>query len=255
MSSTTKAFNILEALLESKGPTPLTDIARRCELPKPTVHRILRGMVDDGYVQANTGGRYSTGPRLLSLSGRALLHQDLRTNTGPILRDLQRSTGYAVHFAALAGHEAVYVEKIDAARPYQMASRVGAKISLHCTAVGKAILAALPPDALAQHLDSVRLTKHTDLSLTTRKALLAELDEIRQQDYSIDDEENERNVRCVGSVVYNTLSQVFGAVSISGLTFQFSLEHAHELGPIVHEAAVALSHALGFEAGRPIHAD
>lgn len=251
MSSTTKAFSILEALLKSKGPTQLTDVARGCGLPKPTVHRILQVMAADGYVQATDGGRYAVGPRLLTLSGRALLHQDHRTSTGPILRDLQRRTGYTVHFAVLAGSEAVYIDKIEPASPYRMASRIGGRIALHCTAIGKAILAALPADALEHHLGSMTPAEHTDASRATERDLLAEIELIRSRGYAIDDEENELNVRCVGSVVHDSLGRVFGAVSVSGLTFQFSLEQAHELGPNIRDAATALSRALGSGTAEP----
>lgn len=244
-NSTTKTMHVLEGLLLSDGSAQLADIARRCSLPKPTVHRILQTLVADAYVQADGEGRYAAGPRLLVLAGRVLQRRDYQSVGQPILRTLQSRTGHTVHFAILAGHEAVYVDKVEPREAYQMASRVGMRIPLHCTAIGKAVLAASPRDYLEDHLRSVSLTKRTDRTLVTKAALRDEMARIREVGYAIDEEENEANVRCVGAAVVDHLGHAIGGISVSSLTFRLPPEEAHSLGPVVRAAAQEISTAMG----------
>ena len=146
-------------------------IAERAGLPKSTVHRILRRLVERGYARAQGDGVYVLGPRILALAG-GMLDQ---LNAGPagraVLRSLHADVGHTVHFAMLLGDEAVYVEKlVDPDLPYQTASRVGMRIPLHCTSIGKALLAAMPPEEAASLLGRGRLARRTEKTLVTTGA-------------------------------------------------------------------------------------
>jgi IclR family acetate operon transcriptional repressor len=251
VDATEKTLNVLDALDVSRanGNSRLGDIAERAQLPKSTVHRILRRLVEHGYARAEGAGHYVLGPRVLTMAG-AMLHQlDATAWALPILRQLHAEVGHTVHFAMLSDDEAVYLEKlVDPNLPYQFASRVGGRIPLHCTAIGKSLLAAMPPAEAGELLSRRGLVRRTPNTLVSAAAIRAELDRVRERGFAIDDEENERNIRCVGSAVRDHRGAPTHAISVSALTVELSLEDAVALGPRVMAAARAVSEALGARA-------
>jgi IclR family transcriptional regulator, KDG regulon repressor len=252
MDAAEKVLGVIDALDAGRGngESRLGEIARRVDLPKSTVHRILSRLVERGYARAEGDGVYALGPRILGLAGEMLHRLDPGALALPILRDLHADVGHTVHFAALDGDEAVYLEKLaDPALPYQFASRVGGRIPLHCTAIGKALLAALPPEDSRALLRRGRLVQRTPSTLTAPAALAAELERIRERGFAIDDEENERNVRCVGGALLDHRGRPAWAISVSALTIDFALDDALALGPRVMSAAQSLSRALGAPTG------
>ena len=244
LDATQKTLSVLDALEASASR--LGDIAERAGLPKSTVHRILRRLVDYGYARAEGDGRYVLGPRVLTMAGAALQHLDAAAWARPVLRELHSDVGHTVHFAMLADDDAVYLEKlVDPNLPYQFASRVGGRIPLHCTAMGKALLAAMDRVLARELLGRRELTRRTAHTLVTVDEIDAELDRIRARGFAIDDEENERNIRCVGAAVRDHRGVPSHAISVSALTVEVSVEHALALGPRVVAAARAVSEVLG----------
>jgi IclR family transcriptional regulator, acetate operon repressor len=250
MDAAQKTLSVLDALaVDAAGATRLGDIAARAGLPRSTVQRILQRLVEHGYARAEGEGRYVAGPRVLALAGGVLRQLDHGYLT-PVLSALREDVGYTVHFALLTGHEATYIEKLEVpGAGYHMASRVGGRMPLHCTSIGKAILAALPVAERRALLQRSELVARTPRTLVTLPELDRELDQVRERGYAVDDEENERNIRCIGAAVYDNRDRPTGAVSVSALTLDLSPEEVPAVGSRVRVAADALSQALG--ASRP----
>jgi len=248
MDAAEKTLSVLDALgtTQADGGSRLGSIAARAELPKSTVHRILKRLVERGYARAQGDGVYVLGPRILAMAGGMLDQLDAGPAARAVLRDLHADVGHTVHFAMLSGDEAVYVEKlVDPNLPYQTASRVGGRIPLHCTAIGKSILATMAPEEARTLLARRKLVRRTPNTRVTPTAIRAELDRVRNQGFAIDDEENERNIRCVGSAVVDHRGRPAGAVSVSALTVELGYEDAMAMGPRVQAAGEALSETLG----------
>ena len=151
----------------------------------------LGRLVEHGYARAEGGGRYVLGPRVLTMAGAMLQQHDSGAWAGPILRELHAEVGHTVHFAMLSDDEAVYLEKlVDPGLPYRFASRVGGRMPLHCTAIGKAILAALPPEE-GRVIDRLDCPARTPATLIYVGALREELAAVRERGFAVDDEENE----------------------------------------------------------------
>jgi IclR family acetate operon transcriptional repressor len=222
MDAAEKTLAVLDALaVRDDGADRLADVAKRAGVPRSTAHRILQRLVERGYARAAGDGRYVPGARVLALAGDALRDLD-RGRIAPILEALRDDLGHTVHLALLTGSEATYVEKLEARDSgYQMASRVGMRLALETTAIGKAILAALPDDG---RLDA------------------GERRRIRDRGYALDDQENERNVRCVGAAVLDEHGRPTGAVSVSALTLDLALDDVPAIGARVAAAARELSH-------------
>src|SRR4051794_27083288 len=143
-TSVEKAMRILEALAVEDGPHRLMDVAERAGVPRSTAYRVLATLGAQGFAQNCGDGRYGIGSRLGGLGARVV--RMLSTGVGPTLQELQRGAGgNTVHLAVRVGDHAVYLHKVDNDKPYEMRSRVGNQLPLHSTAIGKAILAHLPP--------------------------------------------------------------------------------------------------------------
>lgn len=239
-SAADKTLEVLEALADHAR---VADIAKSTALPKPTVHRILQTLVRHGFARTDGQGEYVGGPRILSLAGRFLQRLDIAEQVRPILRDLQERTGWTVHLALLSGDEAVYVAKLEGAKPYTLASRVGMSLRLHCTSIGKAILATMPDAEVRALVARTGMTARTEHTLTDEDSLLADLAEVRRRGYAEDHEENEAGVRAVGAAVFDHTGEVFGAVSAAALIYQD--DPLSERGDLVVKAAADVSRSLG----------
>ncbi len=238
-----KVLRVLDGLPDHSR---LADLARFTGLPKSTVHRILQTLVADGFAAYDErGGSYSPGPRLMGLAGRTLGGVDVASGAEPALRRLQEHTSATVHLAVLAGDEAVYVRKLEGNKPYRMVSRVGMSIPLHCTSIGKAILAGFSDEDVRAVLDRTGMAARTPATLTTPERLIDDLRAIRARGWSRDDEENESGIVCVGAGVRDQSGRTVAAVSVSQLASDPTRTDLDELGPWVARAADEVSTAFG----------
>jgi len=238
-----KVLRTLDALPDHSR---LGDLARATDLPKSTVHRILQTMVAEGFVHLDEGaGRYTPGPRLLGLAGRTLGRADAAAGAEPVLQRLQQRTGATVHLAVRSGDEAVYIRKVEGNKPYRMVSRVGMAIPLHCTGIGKAILAGLSNDEVDEFGRRADLVRRTPATITDVEGLLADVAAIRRRGWAIDLEENEVGILCVGAGVRDHTGAVTAALSVSQLKSDQDGIALDALGPMVAAAAAEVSATFG----------
>jgi IclR family acetate operon transcriptional repressor len=240
-TATDKTVEVLDALSEH---TRLGDIAAATGLPKATVHRILQTMVERGFARSTGTGDYFSGPRLLTMAGRVLRHLDLPGQVRPHLEELQRRTSRTVHLALRSGDEAVYAVKIEAAKPYQLTSRVGMSLHLHSTSIGKAMLAAMPDEEVVALARRTGLPPRTPRTITDIDRLVGELARTRDRGWAEDHEENELGVCAAGAAVIDHTGHVVGAVSAATLAYE-AAGSDEEIGRQVAHAAREVSRALG----------
>ena len=230
-----KALVVLEALAEH---TRISELAKVTGFPKSTVHRVLKALVDQGFAVPTAEGGYRIGPKVLVLAGNVLQPVDSVERARPTLAALQASTGCAVHFAMLLGDELVYVDKVEGGKPYRMASRIGGRLPLHCTAIGKAVLST-------RDILPLELVARTPGTITDPVRLRAQLDRVRSCGFALDEQENEPGVRCVGAAVRNHNGTVVGGLSVSTLALEHTVPELIAMGPRVVRAARDVSRALG----------
>lgn len=244
-SAIDRALDLLSIVVHARKPLTLAEIAAEAELPKPTAHRILRILVARNLLRQSHDRSYRLGSEMYALSGETLAQLDFAREARPALEWLHDVTPDAIHFAALTGGALVCVDKIEGRRPYRMASTVGATMGMHCTAIGKLVLAFLPEESAEPHLTTDQMTARTPSTITSHRQMKRELAEIRRRGFAIDDEENEENIRCVGAPVFTASGGVVGGVSVAAPTFNLSLDQALALAPSVVTAACRVSSALG----------
>ena len=177
-SAIDKTLMVLDAVLEHSR---FTDVVTATGLAKSTVHRIMASLVEHEFVAQSEDGSYHPGPKALRLAGHALTNVDLATVARPVLADLVAQTRCTVHVGLLNGDEAIYVARLDGPKPYRMPSRVGKAFWLHCTGIGKALLAERDEEALDALVTRTGLPARTPLTHTTASSLKADLAQVKSR--------------------------------------------------------------------------
>lgn len=237
-----KVVRVVEALTEHSG---VSEISRTTGLPTSTVHRIIQELVSLGWVRGDGDHGYLPGAGLLTLSARAASDAAMSI-VGPILEQLRDATTHTVHFALRQGDQAVYVAKYEGRRAYEMRSRVGLAIPMHCTGIGKALMAALSEEEVRAILQRSGMPPMTSRTITDPDTLLEHLRTVARRGYAIDNEENELHTRCVAAVVRDHRGIPTGGISMSAMAFEIDQERVRQVAPLVVAAAREVSQALGY---------
>ncbi|MFE4632672.1 IclR family transcriptional regulator [Streptomyces sp. NPDC056773] len=237
-----KSMRILEAVAAPGGPHRLTDVMAAAAVPKSSTFRILASLIEQGFVRSEGESRYGVGPRLRGLS--ALVSGGEPASIERIMRELQEATGQAVHLALHSGETITYIRKLESDQPFQTASRVGMRMPLHTTAIGKSILALLPAAEAHELIAAAGLPRRTPNTLTTERALEEELEAVRQRGFALDDEENEATIRCIGAAIVDAHGRPVGGVSVTTVTFLVSRTEIEAYAPALLSATRALAPLL-----------
>lgn len=249
VQSVERAMAVLSALGRAGRPLSIRELAQEAALPRPTLYRLLTTLQASGAVTP-AGDGFIIGPRILWLASRRLLQTDLRAVSRPYLLELRDRTRETVHLAVLEQGQVVYVDKVEAPGPLRMASTVGAIAPAHCTALGKAMLAALAQDQVDEIVARHGLRRRTARTITDPAVLHEELAAVRARGYAIDDVENEEGIRCAAAAVWGHLGGLAGGVSVSGAATTMTLARIRrEVGPLVRETARRISRAMGWGVG------
>jgi DNA-binding IclR family transcriptional regulator len=252
VQSVSRSLRILEVLGRSDKPQSLAEITDSVQLPKTTVHRLLETLQCEGYVEQNPETRqFLLSSKILELAASFLGRLDVREVARPILMELWQQSQETVHLGLLDNGEVLYVEKLESPHTIRMYSEIGRRAPLHCTGLGKALLANLPAEEFEQIVAQRGLPRFTENTLVNRANLLEELATIRSQGVAFDNEEHEKSVRCVAAPVYDAQSRVIAAISIAGPAFRMTAERQKDLEPYVVAAAQRISQRLGYHAGSP----
>jgi IclR family acetate operon transcriptional repressor len=241
VQSLDRAFAILEAMADAGGMIGLSQLAAEADLPLATIHRLVRTLVDLGYVRQEPSRQYSLGPRLLRLTDATSKRIGAWAN--PHISEVVEKLGESVNLAMLDGDEIVYVAQVQPTRNFmRMFTEVGRRTLPHATAVGKAMLVSAPPEEVTALLRRTGMPRYTDTTLTTPEEFLAALDRTRERGYALDDGEQEVGVRCVAVQVPEALRPM--ALSMSGPLPRMTDERVTEAVPYLEEAARRISDEL-----------
>lgn len=245
-SSVKRAVKILEFLAVSAGPMDLGDISRSLKMNKSTVYRFLATLMEDGYVnQDPNSGKYSLGSKVTWLAAHFLEKIEVRNLARPLLQELARTTGETIHMAILDQNEVSYIEKIDGNQAVRMASRVGSRAPVHCTALGKVLLSCQPEKEWHRYVAEVGLASRTPFTITEPDTFFQELRHVRSQGYALDNQEAEDGIRCIAAPIKDSSGNVIAAISITGWTLTMTPERMSRLVPDILKTANCISQQLG----------
>jgi len=246
VQSLTRGLSILEALARAEGGLTLTDVAQRVVLPPSTAHRLLSTLERMGYVyQAGDLGLWYVGLQAFAVGAGFLANRDFVAQSHVYMRRLMEHSGETTNLAILDGTEAVFIAQVQCREMMRILVKLGSRVPLHASGVGKALFAALPDDqvdALLKVKGLPRITGHTIISPET---MWSALKVIRQRGYSFDDEEHAPGTRCVAATIYDEHGEPLCALSIAGPASRLPDERIRQLGPVVAHTAEELTHRLG----------
>ncbi len=250
-----RVSSILDILAQNTQGISIRELSSNIGLPKGTTHRLLSSLSYFGYVRQDPRTRnYFLGLKFVEL-GQILLGQlDLRKEAEPFLRDLAERTKETIHLVIFDRNEIVYIDKVETDQNpsgLKMASRIGLRNPAHSSAVGKMILASFSDEELRTFFKEKSLVRRTENTITDPVQLREHLKSVWKQGYAVDDEENEKGIRCVAAPIYNEIGKTVAAISITGPAFRVTKKMIQEtLKKEVVETAFKISERLGYRQGR-----
>ncbi|HEX3435995.1 MAG TPA: IclR family transcriptional regulator [Pseudacidobacterium sp.] len=241
-----RAIALLDFLADNDHPKSLTEVADALDLHISTAHRFLMVLEQHRIVERSNRGRFRLGLRLYDYGSRALEQHDLREAAAPHLRTLVNEVGETAHLSILDHDQIVYLDKVEPQRSIRMISRIGSASPAYCTAAGRAMLAALPPEVLEKHLMKMRLQQFTEKTKATPDEVAKEIERTRRRGYGIDDGEREEGVRCLGVAILAPDGSARSAISISGPPFRITKQKLPSIVANLQKCVRAIERDRGY---------
>ncbi|MGA9798675.1 MAG: IclR family transcriptional regulator [Terriglobales bacterium] len=246
-----RALTLLEILSKSSKGMRLGDLARHLGLAKSSTHCLLLTLERCGYLERNEQThRYMFGLKFFSLANLAISKIRVRDVATPFLQHLAESSHMTVHLAILEQGEVVIIEKIENAGILKVATWIGKRMDMHCTGVGKATIAHLSEEELDRLIRKRGLPRHNENTVISGRKLKLQLAEIRKLGYSVDYEEDEVGLCCIGSPVFDHTGRAIGAISLAGTTAHITAENLTALAEKVKKSALGISRAMGYSGAK-----
>lgn len=247
----TRASTLLDILSEHPKGIGVGELALKVKLPKGTAHRLLTSLAYFGFVRQDADTKYYLlGFKLIELGNAVLSHIDLRNEARPMLINLAQKVGETVHIVVQDHDDVIYIDKVEPFQKrsgLQMVSRLGTRIPMHCSSVGKVILAYLAADEFEAIVNRRGLNRMTENTICDKAELDEHLKRIRAVGFAVDNEENEKGIRCVAAPVRDAAGKVVAAVSISAPSARVSVKMLKaELKEEICKTAAAISERIGF---------
>ncbi|HUY47154.1 MAG TPA: IclR family transcriptional regulator [Streptosporangiaceae bacterium] len=240
-----KGIAIIDLLAAHRKGLRLTDLVRQVDLPRGTVVRLLSVMMDAGLVRHSADGMYRLGPRTAVWGSEFLDALELRDVAADVMAHLAEVGNETCHLGVREGGSVLYIDKVESPHSLRMVSRVGGMNPLHCTGLGKALLAFLSPEEFDRYV-AEPLERRTVNTIVAPDILRADMQRTRDRGYALDDVENEVGVRCIGAPIFDHRGELVGSISVAGPTMRMTWARIEQLTDPVIEAAHEISVRLGF---------
>jgi IclR family pca regulon transcriptional regulator len=246
-----RGLAILSCFTPKRPVLGIADIADELGMSRSTTHRYVITLLALGYLEQGASRKYRLGLRVTDLGMSALNSTGLREHAQPYLEELRQRTSYSVSLAVLDGPEILYVDRARSFRRGQGQAgpdvRIGSRLPAYCTAMGKLLIASLPEAAQRELIASMKLTKSGPNTITSKKALRDELDEVRDANFAVDDEELAKGLYSIAAPVRDEGRDVVAAVEIALPSSMISIgELVDALGPHLISTADRISARLGY---------
>jgi IclR family transcriptional regulator, KDG regulon repressor len=250
-----RTFAILDVLAESTEDLSWAQMEGRLNFDKSTYYRLLRTLEHHGYAERNaTTGKYRLGSKLLELGSKAVSRFDLATAGRPYVERLSGQSGETALLGVLRADQVITLTVVEGRHALRMGVTVGGKAPAYCSAIGKAILAFLPQDEVDSFIREAALKRYTRHTITRRSKFKAELAQIRNRGFAMDNQELEAGLKCIAAAVQDRSGGIIAALSIAGAAHRFNKKRVSTLAPLVSRMASDFSASLGYRPGPVIAA-
>jgi IclR family acetate operon transcriptional repressor len=246
VQSLTRALGLLNALARHDQGLGLSEAAKETGLAVSTAHRLLSTLQYENFVRFDPERSvWMIGVQTFIVGSAFLRARELTGVARPLMRQLMERSGETVNLAVEEGGEAIYVAQIECRKTMRAIARPGGRAAMHCSGVGKALLAAMPEDEVERIIALRGLPAATAKTITTPAGLRAELQAIRERGFAIDEEENAIGLRCVAAPIFDENGKPVAAISLSGPTARIGDDLLLSLGDAVLDAARQITSGLG----------
>jgi len=229
-------------MLRQGSAMTMTEISEKLGLYPSTTHRILDTLRHWGYVEQEPNNqRYQLGLKVIELGMAKLQQMDLAREATPYLKELVNQCNETVHLGVLEEGEVLYLAKEESSQTIRMCSYVGKRAPLHCTALGKILLAYMPEEERKKILEDRELPRLTEKTITDKEELKEELNKVKKQGFALDRGENEKDVRCIAAPIRNYQGKIIAAVSISGPAYRVDIDKQNYLKEALIEMSKKIS--------------
>ncbi len=250
VQSLLRALSLLDSLAEAEDGAALTELAQRVGLSTSTAHRLLMTLEQERYVHFDAERKlWSVGVQAFVAGSAFMRSRNLATVARPAMRALMEQSGETVNLAIEDEGQALYLAQVECRQMMRAFATPGGRVPLHCSSVGKALLAAMPDAQVAKILHRTGMTRMTARTIATPMALREELTRTRERGYAIDDEEHAVGLRCAAAVIHDEFGEPAGAVSVSGPMARIPDGRLPLLGSLAKDAADAIARQFGGRAG------
>jgi len=241
-----RALTILDLFDEYSSELKISEISERMKLNKSTVHSLLKTLKMHGYIEQDSeSGKYKLGMKLVERGNFVVENLDVRTIARKYLLNLSKKTGHTLHLVILEGIEGLYIDKVEGTSANVLFSRIGRRVPIHSSGVGKVLIAFRDRSEIEKILDGYIFEQRTPKTLTNKKEFLRELEEIKKQGFAFDAEENEPGICCLAVPIRNFTGKVIAAFSISMPTPQLNSEEMQRIIPEMLKTGEEISSQLG----------
>jgi IclR family transcriptional regulator, KDG regulon repressor len=242
IQSLARGLQILDQIAANGGSVSVTEIAEKLEVDKSTASRLVKTLVNWEYLQPDRHSRrFVLGKRLYQIGWQLVNQMEVREKAKPYLYRLVQSTGECAHTAIYSEGRALMIDDVEAEASLRVIGGIGRRLHLHCTAVGKSLLAFDPHIPFPE-----QLPRYTRDTITDPDALRCHLDDIRAQGYAYDNQEHELGVCCLAAPVYDPMGNVLASIGISGPSVRVTPDRIEPLAAQVIAAARQLSADMGY---------
>lgn len=241
VQSVSRALDVLEVIDAAGGEVTLSEISATSGLPMPTIHRLVRTLVDRSYLRQLPDRRYALGTRLIPLGNAA--REAFGSRSTRELATVVRELGETTNLATLDGDQLVYVGQVPSPRAMRMFTELGQHVHPHCRAAGKALLAQLDDAQARGVLERVGMPAMTPRTVTDIDELIVQLAQIREQGFATEDGEMELGVRCLAVPVPSAAARF--AVSLSAPETRMTDAVQQQALPVLTAVAQRLADQLG----------
>ncbi len=244
-SAAARALAILEAVSRSPEPVSAVELSPRLDLPKPTVHRLMLLLEDDGFLQREPGSkRFIAGQRLVTMSLETLINAPNRAERHAALQALVDEIQETCNLTVLVGNEVVYLDRVECHWPLRTHFHVGSKVPVHCTASGKLFLGLMPAAKRSRLLRIAPLKKYTDKTVTDPAKIEVELKQIRAKKIGVDVEEFVSGLIGLSVPVADRRERICATVAMHAPTQRVTAESVWQFVPALQRAAAAIAKTL-----------
>jgi DNA-binding IclR family transcriptional regulator len=244
ISSFAKGMSVLELLSDNESLT-VTQVAKMMNINRASSHRFLSTLKELGYADKDDSSRYYLTSKVIELGMRVLDRFEIRKIARPFLQELSSKFNETINLGYFNGEEVLTIDKIDSTEILRMDAGIGGGEPAYCTSLGKAILAFLPDIQLEEYLQAIELTPYTPNTVISKDKLKEELMQIKENGYSIDDEELSVGLRCVGAPLFNHSGKAIYAISLSGPSIRMGSKRIEEMQRELRKICKNLSGKMG----------